>query len=510
MEEVLGTQPADVQEVLLSTSILEHVSPDCASELAGTGRAAAILTALAHANAFVWPIGGGWYRYHTMFAEVLRLKLRYRSPDRVPDLHRRAARWYQRNGRLTEAVRHAARAGDWPLAAAMVIDGLAAGQLTDPGRGHCLAEEFAGMPRTETWDTAQPYLVAAAVALAGEGPEAAAALLAAGQPVLDRMPADQQATGRLAAELIRLAAARRTGNLLTAAAAAAAAGALMADVPRDRLARNPEIRAQVLSGRGMTEVWSGRFGDAARTLRAAVAAAAGPGGGYDRADCLGQLALAEALRGRLDRAGELSGEAMAAFAGGEQRPQRPGAAALLALAWVKTEDGGLREAADLLKQLNAALAVSPDKLLGAIACLVVARGGLAEGHPVMVAQYLARARSGWPVPAWLEERLNLVESVAATAAGGQRHLPAPAQDGDPRQAPLAAPGQAGPLVVEPLTEREQEVLRHISHMLSTAEVAREMYISANTVKTHLKSIFRKLAAEHRGEAVRRARQLELI
>jgi len=60
------------------------------------------------------------------------------------------------------------------------------------------------------------------------------------------------------------------------------------------------------------------------------------------------------------------------------------------------------------------------------------------------------------------------------------------------------------VVVEPLTEREREVLRHVSDMLDTAEVASEMYISINTVKTHLKSIFRKLAATHRSEAVRRA------
>jgi LuxR family maltose regulon positive regulatory protein len=256
----------------------------------------------------------------------------------------------------------------------------------------------------------------------------------------------------------------------------------------------------------MVEVWSGRFDDAARTLRSGVTAAAGPCGCYERAGCLGELALAEALRGRPDRAAELSGEAMAAFAGCEQRPagQRPSPAALLALAWVRMEDGGLREAADLLKQLNAALGVSPDKLLGAIACLIVARGGLAEGHPAMVRQYLAKARSGWPVPAWLEDRLCRVE---AAAAGGHQRLPAPAQGDGLRP---AAPEQAGPLIVDPLTEREQEVLRHIARMLSTAEVASEMYISANTVKTHLKSIYRKLAADHRGEAVRRARQLELI
>jgi LuxR family maltose regulon positive regulatory protein len=64
--------------------------------------------------------------------------------------------------------------------------------------------------------------------------------------------------------------------------------------------------------------------------------------------------------------------------------------------------------------------------------------------------------------------------------------------------------------VEPLTEREQEVLQRVSDMLSTAEIASEMYISTNTVKTHIKNICHKLAAAHRGEAVRRARQLQLI
>ena len=65
-------------------------------------------------------------------------------------------------------------------------------------------------------------------------------------------------------------------------------------------------------------------------------------------------------------------------------------------------------------------------------------------------------------------------------------------------------------MVEPLTEREREVLVHVSDMLNTAEIASEMYISVNTVKTHLKNIYRKLAAAHRSEAVHRARELQLI
>ena len=71
-------------------------------------------------------------------------------------------------------------------------------------------------------------------------------------------------------------------------------------------------------------------------------------------------------------------------------------------------------------------------------------------------------------------------------------------------------GQSAPIIVEPLSDREREVLRLLSGMLSTAEISTEMYISVNTVKTHLRSIYRKLSAARRGEAVRRARELKLI
>jgi LuxR family maltose regulon positive regulatory protein len=77
----------------------------------------------------------------------------------------------------------------------------------------------------------------------------------------------------------------------------------------------------------------------------------------------------------------------------------------------------------------------------------------------------------------------------------------------PRQ---VAAAQSTPLIVEKLSEREREVLEHASQMLGTAEIAAEMFVSVNTVKSHLKSIFRKLGAASRNEAVRRARQLQLI
>jgi LuxR family maltose regulon positive regulatory protein len=65
-------------------------------------------------------------------------------------------------------------------------------------------------------------------------------------------------------------------------------------------------------------------------------------------------------------------------------------------------------------------------------------------------------------------------------------------------------------VVEPLTNKEREVLRHLASLLSTAEIARAMLVSVNTVKTHVRGVLRKLAVSHRNEAVRRARELGLI
>jgi LuxR family transcriptional regulator, maltose regulon positive regulatory protein len=579
-EEILHTQPPEVRDLLLSTSILECVNAEAASELAGSGQAGRILTDLAHANAFVQPIGHGWYRYHRLFAEMLRLRLRLERPGRIASLHRQAARWYERNGRLTHAVRHATEAGDWQLAASMVVDGLAIGEIIEPGDGPSLADEFAGMPSGERWPEPQPYLVSAAIALSVGRPGPAAAALDAAEEILARLPADQEAAARLAATMIRLAGARRSGDLTAAVGATACAEALIDRISGGRLAQHAGIRAQVLSARGAVELWSGRLDEAVGLLESGVAAAAAPGGERSRAACLGHLAVVAALRGRLARAVGLADQAAAACTNDRQCPSP---AALVALAWVGLERHEQRQVRRRLKQVDAALVVSPDRLIGAIACLIAAYSALADERSDAAVQYVARARSGWDVPAWLEQELILAESRASggentrrtsgavlaahdevperarlqacladarlsyhsgDSARGRRSLgralrlaererlrlpfilergwigPVLRRDPDLAQAyrhllPSALsgnqlPGMTTAPAVEPLTEREREVLRHVSGMLTTAEIASELYISTNTVKSHIKNICHKLAATHRGEAVRRARQLQLI
>jgi LuxR family maltose regulon positive regulatory protein len=621
VDEVLDAQPPPAREVLLCTSVMGHVSADAAAALTGDERAAATFTALTGENAFIQPIGSGWYRYHTLFAEVLRLKLRLEHPGLVAGLHQRAARWYEQNGLLTDAVRHAARAGDWPLAAGLIVGELAIGQVIDPRGGQGLAAEFTGMPPGQAWTGPDPHLISAAMALSAGRYEACAAALEAADSLVERLPAGRQTECRLVAAMIRLTVSLRTGDLGVAASAASRAEALVGQVPGDKLDRHPDIRARTLSGRGALELWSGHLDQAVRSLQAGVAAPAASGAEGALADCLGHLALAEAWCGRLSRAAELARRAVRES--GQHRPAAPDPAALVALAWVHLERCELRAARDRLKQVDAALGARPDQPVAAAAYLVAAGCALAEGHAAAAAQITARARTGCRVPAWLDHQLSLVQARAYLAAGdipaalatagrggemsaetavtlalawaaagdgdtarrvlqpvlaadsepphrvrvqawladarlsyssgararGQRSLASALRLAGPEQVRLpfvgehswigpvlrddpdlaganrcllrtgqryapppapGAPGQAATLVVEPLSDREREVLRHLSCLLNTAEIASEMYISVNTVKTHLRNIYRKLAAARRGEAVRRARQLELI
>src|SRR5580704_6597769 len=433
VEEVLNRQPPEVQEVLLSTSILEQVSTEAASELAGGEQAAGFLPALARANTFVQPIGSGWYRYHPLFAEVLRLKLRLKYPERMPDLHRRAARLCEQNGLLTHAVRHAVKAGDWQLAARMVINGLAITEIMRPQRGQSLAGEFVSMPDSEVWDEAHPYLISAAASLARGERESCVAVLTTAESILASLPAEQEIPGRLAAAMLRLAISRQTGDLPALVATGDRAEALVSAMPGEMLARHPAIRANRLAARGVVELWSGHLDEAVRVLDSGVAAASALGAEHERAECLGYLALAEGLRGGLCRATELAAQAAVPVPAGELHPpvKQPNPSAAVAMALVHLERNEMRETRSLLKQADAALGASPDKLIGTVAWLIAARAGLAEGRADVTAQFVAKARSGWRVPAWLERELTQVEVQACLAAGHVQAARAIAERIDP-------------------------------------------------------------------------------
>src|SRR5207247_6125299 len=156
-----------------------------------------------------------------------------------------------------------------------------------------------------------------ALALTGDHP--AGAGLREAESMLGELPAAEAVPARLAAAQIRLALSRRTGDLDSLATAADEMGAVLEAVPTAVVTRCPWIEAQMLAARGTVELWSGHLGEAAATFEAAIAAAPSPDSGQDRARCLGYLALADALRGRLNRAAGTAAQASAAPAGDGER-----------------------------------------------------------------------------------------------------------------------------------------------------------------------------------------------
>ena len=120
-QEVLGRQSEDRQRFLLRTSILDRLSPDLCRAVTRDDRAGEHLAALARDNLFVTALDdhSEWYRYHHLFTDLLLALERRQAPDEVADLHRRAAEWHLIQGSPDRAVRHWLAAGDigraaWP------------------------------------------------------------------------------------------------------------------------------------------------------------------------------------------------------------------------------------------------------------------------------------------------------------------------------------------------------------------------------------------------------------
>ena len=132
IEEVLEQQPASVQTCLLRTAILDRLtaslcdavcSVGTASGSQGTaGRGRAFLEELDRANLFLVPLDEErrWYRYHHLFADLLRQRLRQTRPEWVPVLHERASVWHEQNGFIYEAIEHALHAKDFERAASLI------------------------------------------------------------------------------------------------------------------------------------------------------------------------------------------------------------------------------------------------------------------------------------------------------------------------------------------------------------------------------------------------------
>jgi LuxR family transcriptional regulator, maltose regulon positive regulatory protein len=119
VEEVLGRQSAEVRDFLLQTSVLGRLSGPLCDAVTGRSGGKSALEALERGNLFLVPLDDRrqWYRYHHLFADVLRAHLLADHADEVPELHRRASAWFEQHAEPSEAIRHAVAGNDYDRAA---------------------------------------------------------------------------------------------------------------------------------------------------------------------------------------------------------------------------------------------------------------------------------------------------------------------------------------------------------------------------------------------------------
>jgi LuxR family maltose regulon positive regulatory protein len=121
-EEVIEHQPDDRHDFLCQTAILDRLTAPLCDSVTGRQDSQPLLRQLERDNLFLIPLDDRrkWYRYHGLFAEVLRNHLQEDHVEEMPQLHRRAARWYEHNGFAAEAIGHTLAAGDWAWAARLI------------------------------------------------------------------------------------------------------------------------------------------------------------------------------------------------------------------------------------------------------------------------------------------------------------------------------------------------------------------------------------------------------
>jgi LuxR family maltose regulon positive regulatory protein len=168
-EEVLDRQSKDTRSFLLQTSVLDRLSGGLCDAVTGQGGGQAKLEALERMNLLVVPLGDErrWYRYHHLFSDFLRQRLRQESPRLVSELQRRASVWHERNGTASEAVGHALAAGDFDRAGDLTER--LAGEMEGRGEVPALESLLRAMPEEVLRTRPRLQIFYAVYALCGNG-----------------------------------------------------------------------------------------------------------------------------------------------------------------------------------------------------------------------------------------------------------------------------------------------------------------------------------------------------
>ena len=375
--EMLECQPAEVQQLLLCTSLLDRVNGELADLLTGRPGSERILLDLEDANAFVVSLDPErtWFRYHHLFADLLRLELRRRLPGEVPALHRLAARWLIQHGQLAEAIRHTQAAGDWADAARLLADH--SFSLTLDGQAQTIEALLRAFPPGVHADGLDLAVARATTDLAQGRLDAAAAHLAVAETYAESAASGRQHRLQVALASLKLSLARRRGHFAGVMDQARFLTSPASGQSDEDIALDSDLRAVALMNLGIIEAWSLGNEDSERHLREGADLARNIGRPYLEAACLAQLAFASKI-GPFARTRRLCREAIALAERHGWDTEPIIAPALVTLAAALIWAGELDEGKGLLQRT--AQALETDSGPGIRLLLHLATGMLYAGH----------------------------------------------------------------------------------------------------------------------------------
>jgi LuxR family maltose regulon positive regulatory protein len=466
--EVLDGFEPELQSFMLRTSVLERLCAPLCDAVVGAPVSAAALESLARTNLFLLPLDDRreWFRFHHLFAQLLRVELQRREGELIPELHARAYAWHRAHGTTDEAIEHAVAAGAHAAAGELMAEAWV--HYVNAGRTSSVHDWLERIPAEVLAGDRRLLLVRAWIAAlrGSEGDMRAALARVRELGGLDDGPLPDG-----------FASLGSSVSVLSAAFAWGDVGAVLEEGARSAELEGPESpwRPVVTWSLGWAHYCNGDLDLAARWFHETVELTPAAEQWVVGSGAIADLSLIAGMRGHRGEQRRLADEALA-----------------------MARDHGLLDAREV-GEVHTAQGVA-----------LRAEGRDAEALPELERGVFLRRL--WRQPLDLADGLIALAPAVAAAGDGARAAALFAEaaallDGCPDPGALPARLAAARRSAsegEPLTEREREILRFLGSGLTEREIARELHLSFNTVHSHAKSLYRKLGVSSRAEAVARS------
>ena len=481
-QEVLQSLDPDMRAFLLRTSVLGRFTAEMCDAVLDRSDSAAVLARLERANFLVTRLDHGrWYRIHSLFAEFAAFELAAIDPAAERVLNRRAAEWLYAQRRPVEAAEHAARAGEYELVARLLAEHHLV--LIRTGGARTLLQWVREIPDEQL--LGYPSLIVAAATattMLGQSTLERRRLLGLAARSKARFPDRCGPYVEASAEMVRAAAV--DGDVEEAVLAGRRAVELAEALADDALVASLGAYAHALYfARELDDAWTA----ALRAVEHPQAESRPPGHAFARST----LALVAAEQGRLASARIHAEKARSILAGVGSRRSWLGAHASAAFGLVLAGEGHLAEAE---RELATAQHLFSDEV--------------ATLHQAWVLLHLARVRCR-------RGRLDEADAAVRAAREVMGELPecgslsALSWEVESALAEATIRADSGKLLTAP-SDAEFAVLRLLDSDLSVTTIAKGLYLSPNTVRSHTRALYRKLGVNSRAGAVARAESLGLL